>query len=366
MKTMWTIREEMRNQGHDFPHWVGKTSYQCDYIPDWNSYLWYQGWIIDSHTKFSYILVSDDNIPHLLSSLSFSSSTLPSPKNTEYISKMYFGHREPLGVSESCQTRIPEWSNPRDYWTDAVAIRCTWKQVGALAKNLGVLTTRLGAPWSPGNKPGSAEYKTGSDDDKLGSAWEHLGAPATSLGACQITVELSGKTSSSLGTVLVRLEIIATTYRSIMFETHAFSLYSHICIYVSTELPFHMLYTWTGCRRCMRAMRGVPGYDNRVKSGIHCVAGIESVWRCTWMTRSSEMRVALGAMIKQVWTCTWRQRSSGLRDALVDRDRSSLGMHLQAMIKWEWRSTWRRGIWRGSFWNRSMWGTPGAEALFIG
>jgi len=29
------------------------------------------------------------------------------------ISKMYFGHWEPLGVSESCRTRIPGWSIPR-------------------------------------------------------------------------------------------------------------------------------------------------------------------------------------------------------------------------------------------------------------
>jgi len=29
-----------------------------------------------------------------------------------FISKMYFGHWEPLGVSESCRTRIPGWSNP--------------------------------------------------------------------------------------------------------------------------------------------------------------------------------------------------------------------------------------------------------------
>jgi len=39
--------------------------------------------------------------------------------------------------------------------------------------------------------------------------------------------------AGSLGMLLVRLEIIATTYRSTIFKTYAFSLYSHICIYVS-------------------------------------------------------------------------------------------------------------------------------------
>ena len=37
-----------------------------------------------------------------------------------------------------------------------------------------------------------------------------------------------GKTSS-LGTLLVRLEIIATTYHSMIVQTYIFSLYSHIC-----------------------------------------------------------------------------------------------------------------------------------------
>jgi len=48
-----------------------------------------------------------------------------------FIGKMYFGHWEPLGVSESCRTRITGWSNPRVYWTDVVAFKCTWKHLGA-------------------------------------------------------------------------------------------------------------------------------------------------------------------------------------------------------------------------------------------
>jgi hypothetical protein len=40
--------------------------------------------------------------------------------------------------------------------------------------------------------------------------------------------------------LLVRLEIIATTYRSTIFKTHVFSFYSHLYIYIATHL--HTVY----------------------------------------------------------------------------------------------------------------------------
>jgi len=40
-------------QEYNSPDWVWKTSYRCYYPPDWDSYLLYGGWSIDSHTKFS-------------------------------------------------------------------------------------------------------------------------------------------------------------------------------------------------------------------------------------------------------------------------------------------------------------------------
>ena len=79
----------------------------------------------------------------------------------------------------------------------------------------------------------------GEPATSLGALVTSLGAPTTSLGAPPITVEQSVKTSS-LGTLLVRLEIIATTYRSTIFKTHEFSLYSHLCIYIATHL--HTVY----------------------------------------------------------------------------------------------------------------------------
>jgi hypothetical protein len=58
-----------------------------------------------------------------------------------------------------------------------------------------------------------------------------MGALVISLGALRITVEQSGKTSSSLGTLLVHLELIATTYRSMIFKL----MYS-VCIPISVSM----------------------------------------------------------------------------------------------------------------------------------
>jgi len=81
MRMMRRIRADTRNQGHDLPDCVEETSYWCNYMADRDLYLLYRGWSNDSHTKFSHVPVSHDDVLHPLSSLSFSSSTLPSPKN---------------------------------------------------------------------------------------------------------------------------------------------------------------------------------------------------------------------------------------------------------------------------------------------
>jgi hypothetical protein len=57
MVELWTRKREMgdedtynmedmsmRNQEYDLPDWVGKTSSRCNYTPDRDSYLLYQGW----------------------------------------------------------------------------------------------------------------------------------------------------------------------------------------------------------------------------------------------------------------------------------------------------------------------------------
>jgi hypothetical protein len=99
----------------------------------------------------------------------------------------------------------------------------------------------------------------------------------------------------------VRLQAIATTYRSTIFKTYAFSLYSHLCNYVSIELP---IYT-----QKLRVIRGAPGDDDQVNTEIHSENVIERVWRCNW-----------GPILRE------------LRDALEGGDRVSMGMHIEAVI----------------------------------
>jgi hypothetical protein len=45
-----------------------------------------------------------------------------------------------------------------------------------------------------------------------------------------------------VGTLLVHLEIIATTYRSMIVVTYILSLYSNLCINVSMDLYSYQIY----------------------------------------------------------------------------------------------------------------------------
>jgi len=70
---------------------------------------------------------------------------------------------------------------------------------------------------------GSADFKPGSTWERWGHTWERQQHAREHLESQQSSL---GKTTSSLGTLLVHLEIIATV----------FSLYSHLCIFVSMYL----------------------------------------------------------------------------------------------------------------------------------
>jgi hypothetical protein len=83
MRKMRRIRADMSIEGYDLPDWFGMTSVRCNYTLDRHWYLLYWGWSIDSRTKLSYVPVPHADCPRSLSSLSFWSSILPSPKNTK-------------------------------------------------------------------------------------------------------------------------------------------------------------------------------------------------------------------------------------------------------------------------------------------
>ena len=162
--------------------------------------------------------------------------------------------------------------------------------------------------------------------------WEHISAPERTLGALGSTWERQqqiwehlesqlsslGKTSS-LGTPLVRLEIIGTIHRSTIFKGYVFSLNSRLCIYIATHL--HTVYL-----DCLQAV-------------------LESNPRCTWKWRSTELRdtlwgrdrarseMRLEAVIEQVWSYTWTPRWC----ELGCRNQVSVEMHLEAAMVWTWR-----------------------------
>jgi len=84
---------------------------------------------------------------------------------------------------------------------------------------------------SAGEKPGSADDKPGSTGEcrqqiwkRRRHVWEHLESQQSSL----------GKTTSSLGTLLVCLEIIATTYCSTILKlmySVCILIYVSMCLY---------------------------------------------------------------------------------------------------------------------------------------
>ena len=151
-------------------------------------------------------------------------------------------------MSKSCQTSITGWSNLRVDWTDAVAFRCTWEHQGAPARKTGSANDKHGSTWE--SRWQASEHRQ--------RALEHLKSLWSSLGV----------TTSSLGTLLERLEIIATTYRSMIFKTQVFSVYYHLCIYIATHL--HTVYL------------------DRLQ------VVVESNSRCGWRCASSELRDTLG------------------------------------------------------------------------
>jgi len=86
--------------------------------------------------------------------------------------------------------------------------------------------TSLGAPGTADDKPGSTWECRRQVWERRPQVGEHLESQYSS----------QGKKTYFLGSRLVRVEIIATTYRSMIFKTCVFSLYSHLCIYVSMYL----------------------------------------------------------------------------------------------------------------------------------
>jgi len=180
-------------------------------------------------------------------------------------------------------------------------------------------------------------------------------------------------------------EILATTYRSTVVKTYELSVYSHLCIYVSIQLPIYTWYIRTDGRRHLRSSWGAPDNDDRVNWEIQFEAVIQQRWRCTWRLRFSELSDAHGgrdpasvqmqleteiewiqrytgrswsgefghalggwdlvnsemhleAVIERIWRCNWRPTLSELQDVLGGHDWASLNMYQEAETEWTTRS----------------------------
>jgi len=166
------------------------------------------------------------------------------------------------------------WRRVRGYWRDVVAFCCTWQH--------------LAARWITVEQSGKIIF--------LGNA---AGAP--------------GNDSYYLS---------FNDFQNLCIQFVFSSIYLCICIAIYTQE------IWTGSMLWLRAIRGVPDYDDGVNSEIHSKAAIERFGRYTLRPWSSEVGDAIGdrdwvnsamhweAVIEWVWTCTWRPGSSELSDTL--------------------------------------------------
>jgi hypothetical protein len=87
------------------------------------------------------------------------------------------------------------------------------------------------------HKPASADHLSGSDNHKPDICSE---SQQQTREHCTLRYRTLGKITSSLGTLLVHLDIIATTYDNMTFYTCVFSLYSYPLISVSIYLCIYI------------------------------------------------------------------------------------------------------------------------------
>jgi len=122
--------------------------------------------------------------------------------------------------------------------------------------------------------------------------------------------------------LMMCLEIIATTYCSMIFKTHVFCLYSYLCIYIATHA--HRVYLdWMQGQhernsRCARRWPSTLRNTLRARNHASLENHLEAMIVRTWRSSSSEFgytwRLWSGELSDELWahesgrdrTCTWR------------------------------------------------------------
>ena len=160
--------------------------------------------------------------------------------------------------------------------------------------------------------------------------------------------------TSYLGTLLVRREIIATTYCSTIVKTHVFSLYSHLCIYVSMYLGIYIpthLYTiyldWLQAvvynnSRCIGQLQ-----STELRDQLRCHAGV-SLEICTWMWWEREctgrnrarLEMPFDTVTERIRKYPWRLWSHKFGEVF----RGHVHANLEAVIGRVWRFTRRPSL----------------------
>jgi len=184
----------------------------------------------------------------------------------ENIRKIHLCLCEPLGVFRSCSTRIPGWSNHTVHLTDVEAFWWTSVYLQTMWVDIeGLVTTQ--------NAIGSASDKPGSTWECRWQVWEHLKSLWSSLG------------KTSFGMLLVCLEIVATTYPSMIFQTQyavctLIYLSEYLCI--CKPINLHIVYIWSGRRRYLKVIQcAADDCDPLQLKDALVEAIIKGVQRCT-------------------------------------------------------------------------------------
>ena len=228
-----------------------------------------------------------------------------------------------------------------------------WEQLEASATSLGILTTslrvprtRLGAPTTFLRAPGSADCRSGrclkcrpqawdcqqSVWEGRWQGWEHQRQVREHQ---ESLLSSLGTSTSSLGMLLVSQEIISTTYGSTIYETHVFSLYSHLWIYIAAHLDMV----------CLDWLQAVHETNLSCAWNSQIVELRNTLWGCYDATLEMHLQAAIErsleihseVVIQWTYRCTLRSWWSKFWDALRGHHR----MNLEGIIKLDWIYVWR-------------------------
>jgi len=138
-------------------------------------------------------------------------------------------------------------------------------QDGQISELTGPMQWPSGAPESAGDKSARTQ--------DWRQSWEHLETQATSLGACRIAVAQTRNKDIFFGNAAGAPGNHSYCSSSNNFKTCIQFVFSFMYLYIYVSIDLHTVF-WTGCRRCLSAIKGAPGDGERVNGEMHLEAMI--------------------------------------------------------------------------------------------